>query len=113
MDASSGAGEGGYTRIQNALPNAQNQSATMPPLVSAIERLQRMANSLADLGDQLHAQASRVMGNNAVAPSSPQMPDGKVAVDAPLMSRLDDVIETMKRNLQRASAGASRLSEIG
>lgn len=93
-------------------PGAGNISK-MPPMLSAIDRVQRLANSLADLADQLHGQATRVMGNNAVEPASAPMPDGKLSENAPLMSRLEEALSTAQRNLQRASAGANRLAEIG
>lgn len=108
MDGSVG-GAGGYASPQGATQNISK----MPPMLSAIDHVQRMANSLADLGDQLHGQATRVIGNNAVEPAPPPMPDGKLSENAPLMSRLEEALGTAQRNLQRAVAGANRLAEIG
>lgn len=108
MDGSVG-GAGGYP----SPPGAAVNISKMPPLVSALDRVQRMVNSLDDLANQLHNQATRVIGNNAVEPASAPVPDGKLAENAPLLSRLEEALTVAQRNLQRAMAGASRLSEIG
>lgn len=96
-----------------ATPGTISNQTKMPPMLSAIDRMQRLANELADLADQLHGQATRVIGNNAVAPPSAPLPDGKLAENAPLMSRLDEALSAAQRNVHRARAGANRLSEIG
>lgn len=94
-------------------PGASANVSKMPPMLSAIDRVQRLANSLADLADQLHGQATRVIGNNAVEPASAPHPDGKMSENAPLMSRLEEALGTAQRNLQRAVAGGNRLAELG
>jgi hypothetical protein len=87
----------------------------MPELVAGIERVKRLANSLADLGDQLNGQANRLFGSPPPGPASPtdQIPLGKVGEGGPLLAQLADVFDTLDRNLQRARTGADRLEKLG
>lgn len=89
-------------------------AARMPELVSGIERVKRIANSTADIADQLHGQANRLFGTPPPEPASTTGSTvGKVADDGSLLMRLADVFETIERNLQRAQAGATRLADLG
>lgn len=96
---------------------AMPANAVKPPeLVAGLERMRRLANSLADLGDQLNQQANRLFGPQPATPSSTpaSVPPNKDPEPLPpLLYQINDAFETIERNLARASAGANRLAELG
>lgn len=90
-------------------------AAKPPELVAGLERLRRLANSLADLGDQLNSQANRLFGSNEPAPVptvTNAIPPG-ASPGGPLLYQISDAFETIERNLARAAAGARRLGDLG
>lgn len=95
---------------------ADAAGSTKPPeLVSAVERMKRLANSLADLGDQLNSQASRIFGAPPPEPQAPASVGPAIAKGdgAALLYQMADVFETIERNLGRVRTGANRLGDLG
>jgi hypothetical protein len=89
-------------------PAGQSQSA----LGSVLSRLTIGVNEVADLADQLHGQANRLLGS-APTPPTAAVNKPELAGNAPLVSQIEEALERLSLQFMRVREGANRLSRLG
>jgi hypothetical protein len=87
----------------------QSQSA----LGSVLSRLTIGVNEVADLADQLHGQANRLLGSAPTPPTATSANKPDLAGNSPLMSQIEEALERLSLQFMRVREGANRLSRLG